>query len=381
MITLEAYRSSIGTFCSARGNRTRRSEINNANGKDDFLDFLKYSASYSSVAFPVVLGVFILIVIMMLNFNYASFKLLLLLSADDVETNPGPEFSLSKIIFASTNQGDFKYGETAGFQCACNALISACWSLCKKPSFWNKQDLDTILDKGDHLIKVLGYDRSLFVDELPSNVSIDQCVFNVDHIALETSEIRPNNFDFLKHHFNVHANDSNAVIIFIAGYAFSLMWAGKCFFIFDSHSHNDQGIYAPDGISVSIKFSSLLQVHKYLIEKYLSSQGSLLFQMVFMNIYCRENEQLKSLAQAQKNFVRRRLYNSNVVGTPQHEANLEKRRYEWSKLTGTLRHANILKNKSQKRNLEKGTPEHQVDLDRKRKQRAEKVALLNIRQI
>ena len=61
---------------------------------------------------------------------------------------------------------------------------------------WAKPDLNIILDHGDGLFKTVGLDRSLYLDELPENVIIADCAFNVKRVALETSEIRINKILF-----------------------------------------------------------------------------------------------------------------------------------------------------------------------------------------
>ena len=54
-------------------------------------------------------------------------------------------------------QGSFSQGnivllrKTAGFQCACNALFSICWSVIRNICNWMTSDLDHILMEGDKL--------------------------------------------------------------------------------------------------------------------------------------------------------------------------------------------------------------------------------------
>jgi|AJXC01.1.fsa_nt_gi hypothetical protein len=98
-------------------------------------------------------------------------KLKLLLLSNDVEENPGPQFT--KIISGSFHQGDVeKFLESAGLQCAINCIISTCFSLVKKISVWNPNDLDYILETGDKYFKSHGYVQYLALDELPLIVDI-----------------------------------------------------------------------------------------------------------------------------------------------------------------------------------------------------------------
>ena len=69
----------------------------------------------------------------------------------DVELNPGP-LEMVRTVQESFNQGNVAlFGETAGRQCACNALFSTCWSVVCEMSLWKTTDLDFILVEGDTL--------------------------------------------------------------------------------------------------------------------------------------------------------------------------------------------------------------------------------------
>ena len=53
----------------------------------------------------------------------------MLLKGRDIETNPAPTNNLEKIVHGSFYQGNSQLsGETAGIQCACNALYALCWT-------------------------------------------------------------------------------------------------------------------------------------------------------------------------------------------------------------------------------------------------------------
>ena len=78
-----------------------------------------------------------------------------------------------KIVSGSFHQGDAeKFLESAGLQCGINCIISTCFSLVKKISSWNPNDLDYILETGDQYFKNHGYTRYLALDELPIVVNI-----------------------------------------------------------------------------------------------------------------------------------------------------------------------------------------------------------------
>ena len=54
-------------------------------------------------------------------------------------------FLIKDCVLGSFHQGDKRFGETAGTQCACMALTALCW----KVSIWRVSDVDCILESGD----------------------------------------------------------------------------------------------------------------------------------------------------------------------------------------------------------------------------------------
>ena len=51
-----------------------------------------------------------------------------LLQDGGIETNPGPTYSIERVVQSSFHQGNREFfGETAGIQCACNCLYALCW--------------------------------------------------------------------------------------------------------------------------------------------------------------------------------------------------------------------------------------------------------------
>ena len=85
----------------------------------------------------------------------------------DVELNPGP-YEIKRSVQGSFNQDNVAlFGETAGRQCACNALFLICWSVVRDICNWKSVDLDYILIEGDKLFKSLKCRDYLSVDQLP----------------------------------------------------------------------------------------------------------------------------------------------------------------------------------------------------------------------
>ena len=82
-------------------------------------------------------------------------------------------YHMLKSVQGNFDQGNVaRFGDTAGKQCACNALFSACWSVVRKVSIWKAYDLDNIFIEGDKIYKFLNKDDFLSVDELPRRIKI-----------------------------------------------------------------------------------------------------------------------------------------------------------------------------------------------------------------
>ena len=79
-------------------------------------------------------------------------------------------FILEKSVQGSCNQSHSKFGETAGIQCVCNALLAICWAKFRKVSCWNSLDFDFVLDLGDNLFESLGLHRCLDASDLPKHI-------------------------------------------------------------------------------------------------------------------------------------------------------------------------------------------------------------------
>ena len=95
--------------------------------------------------------------------------MLLLLSfhVGDVESNPGPNYTIEKVPKGSYLQGDERFGDTSGEKCACNSSFSLFWCQIRQVFVWKKADLDHMSAQDDLLYKPLNTYVMLSVDELP----------------------------------------------------------------------------------------------------------------------------------------------------------------------------------------------------------------------
>ena len=105
----------------------------------------------------------------MIILNMSFLKMSLLIQGGDVETNPGPTYSILKAVTGSYHQGNSRFGDTAGSQCLCNALYAIGYSV-KRVGLWSKSDLDHILTFGNQLRQTINVDNFLSTDHLPESM-------------------------------------------------------------------------------------------------------------------------------------------------------------------------------------------------------------------
>ena len=166
MISIDAYRLTIGNFNNSSKQLNLRTIC-------DGITMGSYvsSSGISDLLKPT-------------RFITLFFLSIILLSSGDIETNPGPTFSI-KSVQGSYHQNNPKYGVTAGTQCMCNSLASVCYANVKQVRYWTTWDLDKILDFGNKTYSSLGYTKEyLSFDDLPSTFSMGDIV-----LELQKSEI------------------------------------------------------------------------------------------------------------------------------------------------------------------------------------------------
>ena len=230
----------------------------------------------------------------------------LLQLSGDVESNPGPTYSIEKVIQGSFHQGNPRFGRTAGVQCACNYLFALCWSQVKTVSRWNKSDLNHVLTEGDLLYKSLNVVDMLTADHLPRSIFMCNIKFPVDYLELKTEIAHLRNGEPFLRRSVPNTGDEFMFLLFMGGFTTALMKHHNHFYLFDSHSRDSRGLSVVDGTSVLMKVSDLFEVENY-IQAYLEcdSMEQSYFQLQFIHFsICREL-QLDILSCAKR--VRRRL--------------------------------------------------------------------------
>ena len=90
------------------------------------------------------------------------------------------DYAIIKLVQETHYRGDVRYGVPLGIQCSCMSLVSVIWTLFKSPGLWDKYDLDSILDKGNQLFKLIGKFRYFGMKNLPQEFSIENYSINVE---------------------------------------------------------------------------------------------------------------------------------------------------------------------------------------------------------
>ena len=116
MISIEAYRAQIGCFNQAKVNI--RAYLSSDYSSKKSCSTLSFSVSLKSII--TIISIYVIICMLLLSGN--------------VELNPGP---IDRIVKASHDQGNSRYGYTAGTQCLCNSLFALIVSVLKEPWYSN----------------------------------------------------------------------------------------------------------------------------------------------------------------------------------------------------------------------------------------------------
>ena len=166
------------------------------------------------------------------------------------------EINFLKSVQGSFNQGNERFGLTAGRQCTCNALTSVAFTLIKSPGTWNNRDMDFILENGDAIYKSLNTEGFVAMDELPHQFSFKNgSQFKAIFQNYSVHPVYLNNLH-LYFLFDDTPIDTSGYLFTLRGLTMSVTWTSRHYFLFDSHSRDINGKICPDGFSVLLKFSS-----------------------------------------------------------------------------------------------------------------------------
>ena len=192
---------------------------------------------------------------------------------------------ITEVLKASHHQANARYGETAGIQCACMTLMAICLTIFKDVHVWESYDLDYILEQGDRIFKDLRMFRLLGIDDLPQNFAVEGTPVVVEFLDNRTGEITLNAYlisvtDIVTSCTNI----GTGALLIIRDFTLALIWGEQCYFLFDSHSKNDEGEITPNGVAVLLKFQTLGHLEEYIKYVYYSENTeTLFFQLQFIN--------------------------------------------------------------------------------------------------
>ena len=241
--------------------------------------------------------------------------------------------SISNVVKASHHQADERYGQTRGIQCSCMALIAVCWSLFKKVSLWSSFELDSILLNGDFLFKALKKNRILDVEDLPQSFLIKDSIINIEYLENKTGEIILNAYllsisEIISSCCGSFFKRGSGAILFINGYTLSIISGKGCFYIFDSHSRDENGSKSANGTAVLLKFNSLCLIDNYIKDTYYDGSfesGSLYYQIQFVRVNCSTADILKIVRQQtnlkknlQTDSIKKNIYRKENDSSGQH---------------------------------------------------------------
>ena len=129
------------------------------------------------------------------------------------------------------------FGETAGIQCACNALYALCWTKIKQIFHWVRRDLDHTLVEGGNLYKSLHTSDMYSADQLPVFVKMYKHDIPVQYLRLETQLAKLINGDsFLRDLLTTGGNNRITLCsLFMEGFTIATILLRNCYYLFDSH--------------------------------------------------------------------------------------------------------------------------------------------------
>ena len=185
------------------------------------------------------------------------------------------------------------FGKTAGSQCVPNCLAAAAFSTLKKVNHWTKSDIDMILITGNELYGYLQASSTLdetyiLINELPKELEIFNTMFTFcfkEPIATLTGEGMENtnwqdfNSTPLYESLQISLMESDACFVCFSGNTMLIGKQDNGFFIFDSHSRSQKGLFHAEGKSTCVFVTELQDVYYHIHELTKSMQ-------IFVGVEC-----------------------------------------------------------------------------------------------
>ena len=193
----------------------------------------------------------------------------------------GSQSLINDTVFASHNQTDLRYSMLSrGNQCTCMSL-SVVVAMQENDQL-STSFLDQVLYEGDNLYKKVVMDLKregkyvnalLSFNELPSALEYRDKYYSVNHhSSIYGVSIVENNTETLSLHEGIifGLTKSQHLLIMYGALCSAIMFIDGNYLFFDSHSHGDDGLSAPDGKSMLKVFSSIDNLIAFLYSFYTS---------------------------------------------------------------------------------------------------------------
>ena len=193
--------------------------------------------------------------------------------------------SIMKTVQGSFHQGNEKFGHTAVNQCTCCSLFSVVFTLIKSPGYWDRKDLDFILENGDTIYKGLNTSEYLMFSELPREIPLFKSAVRVDFMENKFGFLNASSVPGSSLLDKQVSSESNGLLLLIKGLCISVVWTKKHFYLFDSHSKNEKGECCPEGFSIILKFDGKTALESHIIKNYLTKEdGNKQFEIQYIKV-------------------------------------------------------------------------------------------------
>ena len=219
------------------------------------------------------------------------------------------EIDIDHAVLGHFHQGDLNLFDvdSLGKQCTCNALLA----LCQLPllTTYPPEALDSILLEGDQLykniqMKLSPADRNQYMTfgQLPSRIPIQNPKYTVSkHESFHTHGRHLERSQGLM--ISLHEAllrsfyQANTVLVMIGANAVAMFKKQDKYFVFDSHSRDENGLVTPDGHSVLLEFQNIEKLEIYLkkIASQLCSVNSPIVECLPVTIHKLNSEETKLL--------------------------------------------------------------------------------------
>ncbi|XP_071944760.1 uncharacterized protein [Antedon mediterranea] len=209
------------------------------------------------------------------------------------------------IARGSYHQGDYRFRELAGKQCVSNSLIAMLYCKIKDGNEFKTFDLDEMLLLGSELYYFIQKDSSmneelLMVSELPKELHILNNSFEMKYSeglygTLEGTDEGAFLYGAksLGQALEYELCKYDACFMTFYGSTFAIIKRPTGYFIFDSHSRNNEGVLTENGRSVLLYFSSWQGIHKHCLTLAKSMNCPLhatQFDLTGMNVSLKSNK-------------------------------------------------------------------------------------------